>query len=477
MSYKAKPNQLVVAGYDATVGEASTAADYNDINTAIAANKYNLLILGTFTQPTQISNGNNFLQLTIAERLKFTNSNVNFSIGSADIKIRGHEIETAYTSGTVILFPNSAGGELDIEGVHFIDTSSGATVQLGTLNKKQRVHNCKFNLPNNATCGFQYATDGSSFTNLYVVGGGSSCKGFILNAEECIIDNIQVEPDTFEANGVMIEVAPLSLTSKKKVKISQKFSIISNILCEGGTNTMYISVSEAYTQVSNISGSITLWWAAANGNVTNVAGIALIFPGTTTTNNNYFSNCKFIGAISTTIDSDSNKFIDCLFTSAFTLGSPSNDNRLLHCTFLAALTDLGTNNHIIETATSGKPLLIFGNNGIFNTTATRYLYAGASDSLAPTSIINMVIPFSGTIKNMHVYHNTPAGNGSNIVYTLVKNGTPASLTVTIPSTTQTASDTSNSVSVVAGDRLAVQVTKAVGIGVSPSDIIVTMEIS
>ena len=121
-------------------------------------------------------------------------------------------------------------------------------------------------------------------------------------------------------------------------------------------------------------------------------------------------------------------------------------------------------------------LLSFGNNGVLNTVAARYLYPGCSDSLAPTSILNMVIPFAGTVKNMHVYHNVPAGNGNNIVYTLFHNALPSSLTVTIPSTTQTASNTINSVAVNAGDILALQVTKAALIGTSPADIIVTMEV-
>lgn len=124
---------------------------------------------------------------------------------------------------------------------------------------------------------------------------------------------------------------------------------------------------------------------------------------------------------------------------------------------------------------ANKSLLVFGNNNISATTVTRYMNPYTVNATASTTIINLVIPFSGTIRNMHVYHNNTAGNGNNIVYTLLKNATSTALTVTIPSTTQTASDTSNSVSISAGDRLALEVTKALGIGSSPSDICVSME--
>ena len=124
-----------------------------------------------------------------------------------------------------------------------------------------------------------------------------------------------------------------------------------------------------------------------------------------------------------------------------------------------------------------KSILAFGNNSVASTTVTRYMNPYGVNATASTTIIDMVIPFAGTIRNMHVYHNGTAGNGNNIVYTLLQNAAPTTLTVTIPSTTQTASDTSNSVSVSAGDRLALQVTKAVAVGSSPSDIYVSMEVN
>jgi hypothetical protein len=465
MSYKAQPNQLVPEGYDATVGAASTGADYNDIQTAITASKENILVLGDFTQTNNIITGADAVTITIAERLQLTERNI--TIGAGGLKIIGGIIKPTFTGLTSRLFTSSGLTTLELVGV-YVDMSSATTANSGIAslfpNSQHLVHNCKLLLANKATAGFSQPSDGSIFTNLSVIGGGASCNDFIVNCSDTIIDNIHFS-GTFTGSATAI------LVGGSVAKSSQ----ISNITVDV-PSSISIDLDEDKAQLSNISGNVDLNLTDASD--CNISNCNLNdFSASSSSNNNKFANINTTGSTAITIDGDSNLFSKCAFNAAVTLGASSNDNQLFLCTSTGGFTDSGTDNSIVETIPNGKSLLIFGNNGIFNTTATRYLYAGASDSLAPTTIINMVMPFAATIKNMHVYHNTPAGNGSNIVYTLVKNGTPASLTVTIPSTTQTASDTSNSVSVVAGDRLAVQVTKAVTIGVSPSDIIVTMEIS
>lgn len=121
-------------------------------------------------------------------------------------------------------------------------------------------------------------------------------------------------------------------------------------------------------------------------------------------------------------------------------------------------------------------VLTFGANSISATTTTRYLYPSFANATAQTSIINMVMPANGTLRNLYIYHNGTAGNGNNIVYTVLKNSVATSLTITIPSTTQTASDTVNTVAIVAGDVVTIEITKAASIGSSPSDVYATLEV-
>jgi len=120
-------------------------------------------------------------------------------------------------------------------------------------------------------------------------------------------------------------------------------------------------------------------------------------------------------------------------------------------------------------------ILSWGASGVSGTTTTRYLFPNYQDSLAGTAAIQIEVPKGTRLRNLRIRHNTTAGNGNNIVYTLRVNGVASALTVTIPSTTTAAQDTTHSVTVAAGDRLDIGVTKAASIGTSPSGVTVTLE--
>lgn len=118
--------------------------------------------------------------------------------------------------------------------------------------------------------------------------------------------------------------------------------------------------------------------------------------------------------------------------------------------------------------------LFWGNSSVGTTTATRYMVPGFDQSLAHTTLVSIPVTYGGTIKSLYVRHNVPAGNGNAIVYTVLKNGVATALTVSLASTGTTASDLVNSFTVVAGDTLAIEVTKAAGIVTSPTDVFVTV---
>lgn len=119
--------------------------------------------------------------------------------------------------------------------------------------------------------------------------------------------------------------------------------------------------------------------------------------------------------------------------------------------------------------------LIFGANSVLATTVSRFLYPGYSDDQAQTTTIQIVAPRAGILRNLRVRHNDPAGNGNAIVYTVRVNGTPTSLSASLASTSANGSDTSNTASVVAGDLIDLIVTKAAGVGTSPTDVTAMLE--
>jgi hypothetical protein len=118
---------------------------------------------------------------------------------------------------------------------------------------------------------------------------------------------------------------------------------------------------------------------------------------------------------------------------------------------------------------------IWGADNVTGTTATRYLFPGYSDSLAQTVPVQFRVPRAGTLRNLRVRHNTGAGNGNNIVYTLRVNGVASTLTVTLASTANDGSDLVNTVGVSAGDLVDIRVTKASSVGSSPQDITASVE--
>lgn len=131
----------------------------------------------------------------------------------------------------------------------------------------------------------------------------------------------------------------------------------------------------------------------------------------------------------------------------------------------------------VTVSASGSAVLGWGNNSVGSNTATRYMRWNNTRGTAPTnsSLTEMRVPRAGTIRNLHVRHNNPGGNGNAIVYTLLVNGVASALTASVASTAANGADTTNTVTVSQGDVLQVEVTKAAGIGSQPGPVAVTAE--
>ena len=124
---------------------------------------------------------------------------------------------------------------------------------------------------------------------------------------------------------------------------------------------------------------------------------------------------------------------------------------------------------------AGNSVFGWGAGTLGSSTSTRFLYAWFDDGLAETNESGFRAPRAGTLKNLHVRHKDPKGNGNNIVYTLRVAGVDSTVIVTLPSTSLIGSDLVNSIAVSAGDLVSVKVTKALGIGQSPRNVTVSAE--
>ncbi len=91
---------------------------------------------------------------------------------------------------------------------------------------------------------------------------------------------------------------------------------------------------------------------------------------------------------------------------------------------------------------------------------TRFLGPGQSVTASLADVQGLPLPFNTILRNLFVRHNLAAGNGASVVYTVILNGAPTALTVTLATgAVGTAADTSNSVGASAGDTLSIQADK------------------
>ncbi len=132
--------------------------------------------------------------------------------------------------------------------------------------------------------------------------------------------------------------------------------------------------------------------------------------------------------------------------------------------------------------TEPNDTIAWGNNSVTSSTTTRFLEPWFDDATAPTSRIQWELPLTQPtlLDRLFVVHNSPGGNGSPIVYTLEVNAVPTALSVSVASTSMFGSNLVDAILVDPGSTqilLSLEVTKPVGIGASPTDIMVSMRVS
>ena len=122
---------------------------------------------------------------------------------------------------------------------------------------------------------------------------------------------------------------------------------------------------------------------------------------------------------------------------------------------------------------------MFGADAIGSSTTTRYLLPSYSDTLATSSPVQIEIPSGVTsfdFVRLDVRHNSPAGNGNDIVYTLRVNGVATALTLTLASTATSGTVTAT-VAIAAGDLVDIEITKAASIAASPTGVVSLVEVA
>jgi hypothetical protein len=130
----------------------------------------------------------------------------------------------------------------------------------------------------------------------------------------------------------------------------------------------------------------------------------------------------------------------------------------------------------LTTPSSAPAVLTWGDDSIAAAADTRYLTPGRGATASTTDTRQMPSPRAGTLRNLYVRHNSAAGNGNSVVYTVMINGVATGITVTLASAAAgQASDLVNTAAVVQGDRISLRATKALSIGAGGQDVQVGLE--
>lgn len=126
----------------------------------------------------------------------------------------------------------------------------------------------------------------------------------------------------------------------------------------------------------------------------------------------------------------------------------------------------------------GGAVLTWGNETIASAADARYLSPG--HDMGTASLVNdaqIPAPRAGTLRNLFARHNSAAGNGNAVVYTVFVNGVATALTVSLATgAVGQASDLVNTIAVVQGARISLQASKAVPIGGGNIDVQVSVEV-
>jgi hypothetical protein len=120
------------------------------------------------------------------------------------------------------------------------------------------------------------------------------------------------------------------------------------------------------------------------------------------------------------------------------------------------------NNSAPAGANGAASLLSWASLNYGNSTSARYLHSDFQNAAADANEIvsQGVVTGAGTLRNLFVGGDTALGGGNSVTYTMRINGVDTALTATLTTGVQLGSDTTHSVSAVAGDAVAIQTVTA-----------------
>lgn len=263
--------------------------------------------------------------------------------------IGGGKWTTLLTGVETFTFSNfDADTTIDLTGFRLYDGTANTANKTGIITggsaEQVLVNNTTFLLHNGEECGFLFTGDEGLFSELTLVGGGSSCSGFIKAPAAGIISNVLMR-------GVFNASQSLPI-----IDIEVSKTIVDNI-DNTGTATWLRFRGDDH-KISSINGNLNIDMTASKD-----CAISDITVGSLDLSDVACNNNDFKGVAVTTnvvIGGDGNRGVACRFAGTVTI---NGDNNHFSLSTAASVIDNGTGNFFTNTAAAGGVASVFTRTG------------------------------------------------------------------------------------------------------------------
>jgi hypothetical protein len=328
----------VASEFDATVGNAN--GRYATIQAAVSDSQTRLLVIEdtTETLDTAVPAGGLYIYIERGATIQMGTQQFTYA-AAADVTIRGEgTLQWAATTTPNDLFDNSsfAASILDVKDITLDNNSTNNTNHLSS--GVELLQNVRFEAPDDVNCGIRVATDGCHYSQLTIVGGGTSCERVITatGGNSPVFTDLTIT-GTFIASAAADPVINADGIFNNAVFSHDTAAIM--ILLDGAQMTNVrataFDVDIDFTADGNtlintnlLAGDIDTDTFDNNklSNITTTGTIDLSAGGS---GNNLIENSRITGAI--TIGGDRNKISNCDLLGGVTVSSGAVENIFIGC--------------------------------------------------------------------------------------------------------------------------------------------------
>jgi len=343
-----------VSKFDASVGSGGDYADIQAAITGVGGTNIVLLMVSDVTEDSDITMPAGVVYIETSKyNLNMGDYELTMTSNDSRLIIKGNGIDTgskityAHTGSARLVNENGfSTSELEIEGLNIDNNSTVSNTYTSTC--IERIMNVKFTLPDENDAGVGGVDDKSTYSNLYFVGGGSTCAG--------VNSNGQGKSDNINYSGTYSTSVNMTKFGTESSANNIHFDVTNGVIVEAGncrisnitsTNPITLLITSNFTHVNNfdLSGSIIDLDSRDGCTFSNGYSQGALILSNVGSTENFFNNMYIGGA--TSVTGDRNKFTNCTFITTVTVNSGGDDNSFMSCDMATLTINSGANRTIV----------------------------------------------------------------------------------------------------------------------------------